>query len=89
MTHENHTTNDTNASKNIISDELTGSRFARPEGYARRLGCSKRNVQRLMQRGVLPFIKTGHRTVLIPLQEADAALLKLAVGGTQKGAATR
>lgn len=42
-----------------------------------------------MNRGVLPFIKTGHRTVLIPLQEADAALLKLAVGGTQKGAATR
>lgn len=73
-----------------FNGEATDSpRFMRPANYAKRIGCSRRHVERLMNRGVLPFIKTGHRTVLIPLQEADAALLKLAVGGTQKGAATR
>lgn len=40
-----------------------------------------------MNRGLLPFIKTGSRSVFIPLQEADAALLKLAVGKAQNGGA--
>lgn len=71
-----------------LSGEVTEApRFARPDAYARRIGCSRRHVERLMNRGLLPFLKTGHRTVLIPLQEADAALLKLAVGKAQKGAA--
>ena len=60
------------------------ARFARPAGYARRLGCSKRHVERLMQTGAIPFLKTGHRSIFIPIDEADAALLKLAVSG-QKG----
>ncbi|MDR2982568.1 MAG: hypothetical protein LBV12_10025 [Puniceicoccales bacterium] len=77
------------SSSSIAGDTQTGSRFARPEGYARRLGCSKRHVERLMKRGIVPFIKTGYRTVLIPMAEADEALLKLAVGNKTKGASAQ
>jgi hypothetical protein len=59
--------------------------FLRPEGYARRISMSKRHVERLMRRGVLPFVKTGHRSIMIPIAKADAALLKLAVGGGEEG----
>ena len=85
-----HTTERPSKTNTIAGDDQTGSRFTRPDGYARRLGCSRRHVERLMKRGIIPFLKTGHRTVLIPMQEADEALLKLAInGGTPKGAATR
>jgi hypothetical protein len=55
--------------------------FACPDDYARHICMSKRHVQRLMRRGILPFIKMGHRSILIPIAKADAALMNLAVGG--------
>lgn len=70
-----------NNTNTIAGDDQTGSRFIRPDGYARRLGCSRRHVEHLMKRGIIPFLKTGHRSIFIPIDEADAALLKLAANG--------
>jgi hypothetical protein len=60
--------------------------FACPDAYARHICMSKRHVQRLMRRGILPFIKMGHRSILIPIAEADASLMTLAVGGNRNEA---
>ena len=48
-----------------------------------RYGLCRRTVVDLIDKGILPRIKLGHRTVRIPIEEADAALWGLKSGGAQ------
>ena len=50
---------------------------------AARYGLCRRTVVDLIDKGIIPRIKLGHRTIRIPIEESDAALWGLKSGGGQ------
>lgn len=53
----------------------------RVPAYAARADISPRHIYRLIEEGVIPVIRLGRRCVLIPVEQADAALMAFATGG--------
>jgi excisionase family DNA binding protein len=62
-------------------NDTTGNLFYGVNEYAARLKMSRRNLQRLMRQGVVPYVRFGHRSVRIPAEKADECVLRLTVGG--------
>lgn len=48
--------------------------------YARRIGVSLRQLDYLVADGIIPVVRLGRRCVRIPVEQADAAILKNSTG---------
>jgi predicted site-specific integrase-resolvase len=58
------------------NDAIDGARCLRVKEFATLKGVAKQTVLGWCRKGIIPSIKLGPKTLMIPLQRAEAALVK-------------